>query len=209
MHCASTKVHCASTDRWRVLILAVLFLLLPGCGVSGQTRPETAHTSVDTIPPDSLQSQSVPMAQPRQLSIADLGIDVPVLPMPAGACPVLDPPTLADAYWVGCRSEPGTDSDGTVFVIGHAGAGTPAVFDTLPEIVVGSTVLIETDSGTLEYTVRSTALYEKLGEAQESPELRLRQPGRLVLVTCYLENGTTLSSKNFVAYAEITGALAR
>ncbi|PVX64796.1 sortase family protein [Rhodococcus globerulus] len=198
-----------STDRCRVLILAILFLLLPGCAISGQARLEAAHTSADTIPADSLQSQSVPMAQPTRLSIADLGIDTKVLPMPAGACPVLDPPTLADAYWVGCRSEPGTDSDGTVFVIGHAGAGTAAVFDTLPDIVAGSRVLIETDSGTLEYTVRSTALYEKFGEAQESPELRLRQPGRLVLVTCYLENGTTLSSKNFVAYAEITGALAR
>ncbi|MGC0364886.1 hypothetical protein ABH922_002870 [Rhodococcus sp. 27YEA15] len=202
----------AHTDRIRALLLTASVLLLTGCGAPATPEdapPPVSRPPAHEVPVDSMDSAQVPMSIPNRLSIDDLGIDSEIRTMPAGACPILDPPDLDHAFWVGCRSMPGTDSDGTVFVIGHAAAGKDAVFDRLPEISAGSTVRIETDAGTVEYVVQETALYEKVGEAQSSPELRRKLPGRLVLVTCYLENGTTLSSKNFVAYASISGAVAR
>lgn len=149
--------------------------------------------------------QEVPAAPPQQLDIPALGLSTPVETMATEQCPVLDPPTVSQAYWVQCRAQPGTDTDGTVFVIGHSVGGGQGVFDTLPELTAGSEVTLRTEHGWLVYRVEQTALYEKYGEAQRAPELRARVPGRLVLVTCFLD---AADDRNFVVYATLVSALA-
>ncbi|MGW0035457.1 class F sortase [Gordonia sp. NPDC003376] len=136
------------------------------------------------------------------------GIDTPVTVMDTTECPVLDPPGSDVAYRVGCRSEAGTDSDGTVFVIGHSIAGGDAVFDDLGRARPGDTIVLTTRRGVLTYEIAETAVYDRHGQAQLEPRLRGRVPGRLVLVTCYLgPDGTTLTDQNSVVYSTLVGAV--
>jgi Sortase domain len=150
--------------------------------------------------------EPVVAAPPERLQVRSLGLTATVETMPQTQCPVLDPPTASAAYWVQCRASAGTDSDGTVFIIGHAIAGGDGVFNRLPEIEVGADVVVGTANGSLTYRVEDTVLYDKYGEAQAAPVLAERVPGRLVLVTCYLQDGISLTDKNFVAYATLVGA---
>jgi LPXTG-site transpeptidase (sortase) family protein len=138
-----------------------------------------------------------------------LGLTAAVRVLSASACPVLNPPTRGDAYWVECRAKAGTDSDGTVFIIGHAVAGAPAVFNDLPRLSVGDDVEVSTASGTLTYRVDRTATYRKYGQVQQAPEVIERVPGRLVLVTCYLAPDGSTTDDNFVAQAELVAASPR
>jgi sortase (surface protein transpeptidase) len=145
-------------------------------------------------------------AVPSSMSVPALGLTAPVRTMDESACPVLKPPTLNDAYWVGCRAKPGTDSDGTVFIIGHSRTGGPAVFNGLQGMKVGDAVEVTTPSGSLTYRVQHTTDYAKFGEVQSAPEVLERVPGRLVLVTCLLGPDGTSTDQNFVVQAELSAA---
>ena len=192
---------------------ALCLVALTGCSAESASGPVIPATSLTASPvpagavvPDRIAD--VPSAVPTRISIPALGMVAPVGVMDASACPVLDPPTLDDAYWVGCRGRPGTDSDGTVFIIGHSLSGGEAVFNELPKLAPGDDVEVTTTRGTLVYRVQRTATYAKFGEVQTSPEVIERVPGRLVLVTCMRtpEGGET--DDNFVAQAELVGAIA-
>ncbi|MFC9979605.1 class F sortase [Gordonia sp. NPDC127522] len=190
-------------------LAATAGLLLAGCG-AGQDVPVPHHTdsaeAVEPVPASEAVSP-VPPAAPDRLSIPAVDIDVAVEPMSADRCPVLNPPSNDSAYWVGCRALPGTDSDGTVFVIGHAVTGGSAVFNDLAEVSPGDTATLRTSNGRLTYRIVDTELYGKYGQAQLEPKLRERIPGRLVLVTCYLgSDGRQLTDQNFVAYADLESA---
>lgn len=169
-----------------------------------QNAPVEMVAAPDMVAADTIAP--VPSAPPQRVQVASLGLAATVDTMPRSQCPVLDPPTTSTAYWVQCRAMAGTDSDGTVFIVGHAIAGGDAVFNRLPEIEVGADVVVATTNGRLTYRVDETALYEKYGEAQTVPMLRERVPGRLVLVTCYPQDRATVSDRNFVAYATLVGA---
>jgi LPXTG-site transpeptidase (sortase) family protein len=148
----------------------------------------------------------VPSAVPTGLFIPALELSAPVQEMKASECPVLSPPTVDEAYWVGCRAKPGTDSDGTVFIIGHAVAGRQGVFARLQELAVGNDVQVTTPSGTLTYRVERTANYAKFGEVQHSPEVMEKVPGRLVLVTCLLGPDGQSTNQNFLAQAQLVAS---
>jgi sortase (surface protein transpeptidase) len=124
----------------------------------------------------------------------------------ASECPVLNPPTFDEAYWVGCGAMSGTDSDGTVFFIGHAVAGGGGVFKNLQELKVGDDVAVTTLTGTLTDRVDCTVIYVKCGEIQDSPEVMDKVPGRLVLVTCLLGPNGTRTNKNFVVQAMLVAS---
>jgi LPXTG-site transpeptidase (sortase) family protein len=116
---------------------------------------------------------------------------------------------LQEAYWVECRAKPGTDSDGTVFIAGHTVAGGRAVFNDLPRVAVGDDIEVMTPSGTLVYRVNRSTRYDKHGEAQQSPEVRDRVAGRLVLVTCYLTPDGQPTNDNFLVQAQLRDAAPR
>jgi LPXTG-site transpeptidase (sortase) family protein len=146
-------------------------------------------------------------AVPSSMSIPALGLTAPVGVMHESACPVLKPPTMNDAYWVGCRAKPGTDSDGTVFIIGHSWTGGRAVFNGLAEVKAGDAIELTTPSGRLTYRVEHTVNYAKFGEIQASHEVLDRVPGRLILVTCLLGPGNTTTDQNFVVQAQLVAAV--
>jgi sortase (surface protein transpeptidase) len=148
----------------------------------------------------------VASAVPSSISVPALALTAPVRVFGESACPVLNPPTLGDAYWVECRAEPGTDSDGTVFIIGHSLPGGHAVFNDLQDVVVGDTIEVTTPAGRLTYRVEHTVGYAKFGEIQESPEVLDRVPGRLVLVTCLLGPERARTEQNFVVQAALVAA---
>jgi sortase (surface protein transpeptidase) len=73
-------------------------------------------------------------------------------------------------------------------------------------VAVGDDIEVRTPSGTLFYRVNKTAHYGKQGEVQESPEVRERAPGRLVLVTCYLAPDGGVTDENYLVQAQLTAA---
>lgn len=148
----------------------------------------------------------MPSAVPTALAIPALELTAAVKQMAASECPVLNPPTTDEAYWVGCRAKPGTDSDGTVFIIGHAVQGGRGVFAHLQDLDIGDDVVVATRSGTLTYRVEHTVTYAKFGEIQDSPEVTDKVPGRLVLVTCLLGPDGAATEDNFVAQARLVGS---
>jgi LPXTG-site transpeptidase (sortase) family protein len=181
---------------------------IAACSAEHDTAPRTriAQTPATSLPVEPPAEWLVPQAAPTAISIPALGLTARVRVMSASACPVLDPPTLQDAYWVQCRAKPGTNSDGTVLIIGHAVAGGHGVFNDLPQAAVGDDVQLTTESGRLTYQIDHTANYDKNGSIQRAPEILERVPGRLVLVTCYLQPGDTPTDQNFVVQAELAAA---
>ena len=147
----------------------------------------------------------VPAAAPVALTIPSIGLATEVQTMDAAACPVLNPPTIEIAYWVECRSAPGTDSDGTTFIIGHTMPAGSGVFSNLHSITPGTDVVVETPSGALTYRIERTTHYDKYGEAQRAADMRERIPGRLILVTCAPEADPVVE-QNFIAFATLVGA---
>jgi sortase (surface protein transpeptidase) len=192
--------------------VTALLIVLSGsaCEAESASAPTTsaqqASRITTPIPIAASVTPPVPSAVPTGLSIPALGLDAVVQEMAASECPVLNPPTVDEAYWVGCRSKPGTDSDGTVFIIGHAVAGGQGVFARLQQLVVGNDVLVTTPSGMLTYRVGRTVNYVKFGEVQDSPEVMEKVPGRLVLVTCLLAPDGRSTDKNFVAQAQLVAS---
>ena len=200
-----------STRRAGIGVLAVLIATSTACAaekpsVAGSSSA-TTHSRVATpIPVAAPITPAVPSAVPTGLSIPAIRLTAPVRKLEASECPVLNPPTFDEAYWVGCRATPGTDSDGTVFFIGHAVAGGGGVFKNLQELKVGDDVTVTTLTGTLTYRVDHTVIYVKFGEIQDSPEIMDKVPGRLVLVTCLLGPNGTRTNKNFVAQAMLVAS---
>jgi sortase (surface protein transpeptidase) len=183
---------------------------LAGCAAENTGAPSTSTQKssrvANPVPVAAPIAPPVPSAVPTGLSIPALGLTAVVQELAASECPVLNPPTVDEAYWVGCRAKPGTDSAGTVFIIGHAVAGGQGVFKSLQQLAVGNDVLVTTPLGTLTYRVEHTVSYTKFGEVQDSPEVMDRVPGRLVLVTCLLGPGGASTDKNFVAQAQLVAA---
>jgi sortase (surface protein transpeptidase) len=183
-------------------------LWMVGCAAESASAPSTS-TQPTVEAPVSVAGQitpAVPSALPTGLSIPSLGLTTSVHEMKASECPVLNPPTVDEAYWVGCRAKPGTDSDGTVFIIGHAVVGGQGVFKNLQHLAVDSDVIVTTPTGTLTYRVERTVVYAKFGEIQDSPEVMEKVPGRLVLVTCLLGPGGEATDENFVAQAKLVSS---
>lgn len=195
---------------------ALLLLIALTTGACDGSRHDPAPTSSavaspvanDAIaPPTPTPMPLVPSAIPSSMAIPALDLTASVGVMSESDCPVLKPPTMQDAFWVGCRAKPGTDSDGTVFIIGHSWTGGPAVFNGLQAVTVGDAVELTTPSGRLTYRVEHTVNYAKFGEIQVSPEIRERVPGRLVLVTCFLGPNNTTTDQNFVVQAQLVAAV--
>ena len=192
-------------DRLRRLTVVATSILVATTvllGCSPAEHPAAVHTQPANPAATAEQMPAVAAAAPTGLAIPSLGLYTEVHEMDAEECPVLDPPTSEQAYWVECRAMPGTDSEGTVFIIGHAITGGGGVFDDLNQIEVGSEIAVTTPNGKLTYRVDRTASYAKYGEAQQAPEMRERVPGRLILVTCSTDPNAPIE-QNFVVFATL------
>ncbi|MEE4025429.1 class F sortase [Gordonia sp. PKS22-38] len=157
--------------------------------------------------PAADRQDAVPASEPTRLMIAPIGLDKQIRVLPESVCPTIDPPTLSDPYWLECRSQPGTDSPGTTFIAGHAVSGGDGVFNDLEDVAVGESVTVATRTGVLTYRVSSVRAYGRNGEIQSAPELREPIPGRLLLVTCRLDDAG-LTDENLVVQADLVASSA-
>lgn len=181
----------------------------------------TAYPRPAAVVPGSPSAAAVPSAPPLRLSVTALGIDAEVSPytvaeaargtdgltgarcLADGVITCVDPASPGSVVWqvggtagVAFGSEPGTDSAGTVYLYGHAGAGTAAVFDDIERLKPGDEAVVTTANGKLTYRVQRTIITAKSAFAS-IPEAIDQVPGRLLLISCDHSAGATLSNGGY------------
>lgn len=212
-------MNCRST---LVAALAVALVLgVPGCAGS---PPPADHESrfVRAVTPSP--GPPAPPAPPHQFvapaAPARFEISGPAFDITADVCQMenvrpLDPPgdQRHTVCWVreGFGVPPGSDSGGTSYILGHAWAKQPLVFNPLSELAMrevtwqnpemqsgvetfpiraldGYRVVLRTPRGTLTYTVTRTFAVAK-SRAADVGSLMANTPNRVVLITCGVKDG--------------------
>lgn len=108
--------------------------------------------------------------------------------------------------WWADSELPGTDSPGTTFILGHNYSSSGSVpFALLENVVLGNTILVGTENGTLRYHVEQSLRTPKsaFSDPAQLRSLKDPVPGRLVLITCDTENGHD-TYDNFVVVAQLS-----
>jgi hypothetical protein len=145
----------------------------------------------------------------------------------------LDPP--GDQYHTVCWVQsdfgvaPGSASGGTSYILGHAWAEAPLVFNDMSEIAMaqaanepastldgipiypvdalnGDTITLQVDAGTLTYTVRDAYAVAK-EDAGNVSSLMANTPDRVVLITCGVYQGVDID-QNVIVEAFLTSSVA-
>ncbi|WP_299956421.1 class F sortase [uncultured Modestobacter sp.] len=163
------------------------------------TEPAPVEVPVDT-PVEPPKSSSV------RLELPSVGVDVAVLPLtPTGG--VIDPPTMADSYWVRPYGEPGAQPDNTVYIAGHSWTKGAAAFNPLMPgdhgagVSTGDVVTVETPDSSVDYTITRTERYSK-DALPGATDVWTVMPGRLVLITCFVDDDGRTTDDNFIVFAE-------
>ena len=133
--------------------------------------------------------------------------------------------------WVrkGFGVAPGSDSAGTSYILGHAWAKTPLIFNPLSELAMkevtgqnpemesgvatfpvkglnGYTIMLRTPTGTLTYTVTRAFAVSK-SQAGDVKSLMANIPNRVVLITCGVKGGVDVDY-NVIVDAYLTSSQA-
>ena len=186
----------------RGIVLAVLaglaaLTLLTGCGRQGGDDVAPAQVLAGTLG-ETPTSVTAPVGEPTHITVGSVGIDAPVLTLPGGAGDI-NPSTNDDAWWWPDRGTPG--SPDTVYLAGHTMDDGSGVFSALHGVTPGETVTLETTAGTRTYRIDATATYSK-PQLDHYDEVWSTVPGRLVLVTCHLDDGHP-TEDNLLVYATL------
>ncbi|MGH3908711.1 MAG: class F sortase [Pseudonocardiaceae bacterium] len=227
------------------LTVAVALLLgVSGCGVSeswfgrevtGMPAAAPARIPAPAPAPD-------PPAPPREFvaPAAPTGFEMsgPAFDIKADVCQMeyvrpLNPPgdQKRTVCWV--REDfgvaPGSESGGTSYILGHAWAKTPLIFNPLSELAMqevtgqnpeiqsgvptfpvkainGYDIVLRTPNGTLTYTVTRTFAVSK-SQAGDVESLMANTPNRVVLITCGVKDGVD-ADYNIVVDAYLTSSTA-
>ncbi|WP_207844175.1 class F sortase [Williamsia soli] len=146
----------------------------------------------------SAEPKTAAVGEPLHISVPSVSIDARVNPIDGGA-EGIDPPNNDDAWWWTGRGEPG--SADTVYVAGHAIDTGDGVFTPLHEVAPGAEIRLDTTAGSRSYVVQATVVYDK-ADLERYDEVWSAIPGRLVLVTCHLDEGHT-TDDNYVVFASL------
>jgi len=218
-----------------VLVSAVLFgLAALTQGGEAEAAPPVMPTTTPTVPSTEPTPRDVPAAAPTRLTIPSIGVDAPVSLytvaqaeagsdgvtgrscIDGGVITCIDPPDGTTVSWqkaavggIAFGAEPGTDSDGTVYLFGHSSAAPGTVFDSLYKLKTGASALVTTSAGVLTYDVERVVKPEK-GDYTSTPEAIDQVPGRLLLISCYHGPGAKTvnggySTQNVVAVLQLRG----
>ncbi|MEX5297751.1 class F sortase [Kocuria sp. CPCC 205292] len=166
------------------------------------TAPAAPGTGTAAPAPSPADTADRPAAAaPVRLAVEDARFDVSVLPLTPSeqelASELLVPPDTLDGYWLTPYGMPGEDSENTTYITGHSWEDRDAPFNRLSDPgLVGSEIVLETGTGTLEYVVDSVVTHDK-NTLKDSDIWRI-VPDRLVIVSCYTED---LWGKNVVLTA--------
>lgn len=176
---------------------------------TGSSAPATASAPTPGSAASAPAAASAPepgasrpeAAPPVRLRVADAGLDVPVLPLTPSeqerAAGLLVPPDTLDGYWLTPYGMPGEGSQNTTYITGHSWEDRDAPFNRLSDPgLVGSEIVLETGTGTLEYVVDSVVTHDK--DTLKDSDIWQIVPDRLVVVSCYTED---LWGKNVVLTA--------
>jgi hypothetical protein len=133
--------------------------------------------------------------------------------------------------WVrtGFGVAPGSDSGGTSYILGHAWAKTPLIFNPLSELAMqevtgqnpeiqsgvptfpikainGYNIVLRTSTGTLTYTVTRAFAVSK-SQAADVKSLMANTPNRVVLITCGVKGDVDVNY-NIIVDAYLTSSTA-
>ena len=166
----------------------------PSATPTGESSPAAPDTSAPTSVP------SVRPAAPRRITsgtLLDTGFD--------SAVTTLDASSDAEVARWEPRGSPGSPGTDTVYVLGRVRTDRDSAFAALPRLVVGGTVSIQTDAGTMTYRVTRSALTREdtLGN---DPLFTARRPGRLVLVGIRYDASGNRLPQALVVTAELSDA---
>lgn len=204
----------------RVLLGATLLavaagLVLVGVGawqLFGAGGPEPTGAERRSVEQVGEPIEAASASRPTAVSIPVIGFSAAIEPMGVGDSEVLDPPTADDVFWLEDYGLPGTGSQNTVYLVGHASADGRAVFDPLVDraeqkttVLPGDEVVVATEKGEVPYEVVSTERHDRTALA-DLEDVWTGEPGRLVLITCFFAPDRDVAPDNMVLFARQTGA---
>ncbi|MDR2974131.1 MAG: class F sortase [Propionibacteriaceae bacterium] len=226
-----------------VVVVVILALGNTGLSSGGGTPdPVRSSASTFTPPSPSQAFQTMPAqvarADPQSIAIPSVGVDAPIElytvgmaqaaanPLTGAACysegriACVNPPEYDRAYWLKAGEgeipfgdQAGSDSTGTVYLVGHASETTSALFNDVYKLAVGDTVDLTTANGVVSYEVQEVVVLDK-SDWSSSAYANEQVPGRLVLGTCYHasdavigDSGSSTQNVLVVAQTESTASV--
>jgi hypothetical protein len=231
-------------------IAVVLIFGVTGCGASESSSGREATVMPAAVPapdppalprdppawppdPPALPHEFVAPAAPSGFEMSGPAFDVK-----ANVCEMkyvrpLNPPgdQKHTVCWVrkGFGVAPGSDSGGTSYILGHAWAKTPLIFNPLSELAMhevtgqnpemqsgvptfpvkainGYNIVLHTSTGALTYTVTRAFAVSK-SQAGDVKSLMANTPNRVVLITCGVKGGVDVDF-NIIVDAFLTSSTA-
>lgn len=161
-------------------------------------------------PTGAVPTPEVVAPQPTRVLRVELptaGYSSDVGTMAIGDSGVIDPPDFVRAWWIEDRGVlPGSRAADTTYLACHTDAARPAMAVpcnrlALEKLPTGGKVLVQTDAEALSYTITQARKVLRDDFAHDS-EVWDVNPGRLVLVSCYLSGGRR-TDYNIVVIAEV------
>jgi sortase (surface protein transpeptidase) len=186
---------------------------LPVASPPTVTPTAVVSTSPSPVISSSTGHASVEPGTPLRVRVPAVGVDAPVLPT-AFENGEINPPTLDDVYWIADYGAPGTDSDNTVYLLGHSWDNGPAVFNALfdrptqtSRVQPGDEIDVETPEGMVSYEVDRTERYPRASvgdpDSEAYGDVWAVVPGQLILITCFQQNDGADARDNFVVFAHV------
>lgn len=192
------------------LAVTASVLLVSGCA-STQSDPQPPSRSavetriVESPPTGSLvspaQPEDIELRSPDGTVYMSSAVNPDGLFRGGDSGQVLNPVDELPAWWAE-SGLPGTDTQQTVVVVGHNYSKRDAPFKALAAVQPGDTAVLQTATGTLEYTVETVGPLPK-GSLLGDSELRRSVPGRLILANCDVRNGEP-TNDNYIVVAQLT-----
>lgn len=146
--------------------------------------------------PDRRQQGSIPL----QVMAPSIGVDAPVVPVGLVENTLTPPSEASSVGWWSGGARPGA-AHGAMVLVGHTVLDGMGVFDDLPELTEGATLIVSTQDGAVRYTVTTVRTLSRAAFARWAPALSdAGGAARLVLVTCtdwdgsrYLSNAVVVA----------------
>ena len=174
----------------------------------GATPGGGAHAGVPAgAITDSRPGRGQQGAVPLQVMAPSIGVDAPVVPVGLVEN-TLTPPSEASAvgWWSG-GARPGA-AHGAMVLVGHTVLDGMGVFDDLPELTEGATLIVSTQDRAVRYTVTTVRTLSRAAFARWAPALSdSGGAARLVLVTCTDWDGSRYLSNVVVVARQSRGKL--
>ncbi len=221
-----------------VVVTAVVIIVLVGRGSADPLPSPVPPPPAATVPDATVEPPSqLTKADPLRISIpaAGVGADIELFttdmardssnPLTGAAClhdgriTCVNPPAHDVAYWLKAGEgdipfgdQVGHDSNGTVYLVGHASGTQEAIFNDLHLLTPGEVIDVTTANGQIRYYVEEVVVLDK-SSWSSSPYANEQVPGRLILGTCNHADGAVIgetgsSTQNVLIVAQTKSLVA-